>query len=100
MDQDLQKIVNEAQTVEALINSNPTGLSVLFDYYKKYLEDAFRDLKNVNLPDDTLKYRQLLYNEIERWVDLPNAIIQMGHNAIESTKDGTYNKRPVKEAVL
>lgn len=95
---DYQKFVDEAALIKEFMDKPPLAFQILMDKWKEIQSQALDDLKNPALPDDTLKHRQLLSNEIDRWVAMPEYLISLGLIAKEEEMNiANQNTRPQKE---
>ena len=68
------------------------GFKMLEDEYNSVKELAFSDLINEGLQDETLKERQIIYNQVCEWLEIPQNIIQQGKDAIEDEKKSKLEK--------
>lgn len=71
-----------------------TGVKILMREWEKVRDVKLADLSNEAIADDTLKARQVLFNEVKDWLDLPNRIIKMGEDAVAEDEE------PEKETVI
>jgi len=90
--------IQEAEAVKGL--TKHPGYKILLRKYNEVKDIAFDDLCNEALSDDSLKARQVIYNQICEWMYVPDLIIQDGDNAVAEMKvDETRPETKIKRAV-
>lgn len=90
--------IEEGQAVEGLLGH--TGFKVLLQGWQAIKHKALNDLTSEVLDDSTLKARQVIYNQISEWIDLPEKIIQRGVEAVAEQEDERIRKEhPIKRGI-
>ena len=88
----------EADTVKELLSHR--GFKILSQRWEQIKERALADLLNEAIADDSLKARQVIYNQICEWAELPKKIMQEGVNAVdELNEEGNRKEHFIKEDV-
>jgi len=81
-----QKFDNlDAMAVSELLRKPPKGFLVLQSVWERMELVALKDFSNPDLPESTLRYRQLQYNLVKRWRQIPEEIAS--DKDIDETKD-------------
>ena len=72
--------IEEASAISSLLKHS--GYKILLKYYNIIKEDAHKDILDPRIRDDTLVFRRDIYNQIDRWLNIPVNIIKVGEQAI------------------
>lgn len=92
--------ISDALAVKELLDLNHSGFVILKREWEKIKARKLADLTNEKIMDDSLKARQVLYNEVGEWIDLPMLIIKKGEVAIEEKKIEEERKdHPIKKNI-
>jgi hypothetical protein len=78
------KRIERAKVIEEIMTM--PGWAILKEEWEKIKQKAFIDLTNELLDDTTLKTRQIIYNQINEWIDLPETIINEGKQVLEQER--------------
>ena len=90
--------IEEAIAIKELMKRK--GFEILKKKWELIKEGAFADLRNETFGDETLKARQIVYNQICEWIDIPQAILNEGENAIqEEEEEDKRESHPIKKAI-
>jgi hypothetical protein len=90
--------IQDAEAVRDIVSKR--GFKVILDRYLAVKHNALADLTNEGLADDTLKARQVIYNQICEWINIPEEIIEEGKVAVEELKqDGDRKDTFIKGSV-
>jgi hypothetical protein len=95
MDELKDRRAERAKAVEELMASR--GWEILKEEWDKIKQRAFVDLTNELLDDETLKSRQVVFNQINEWSNLPKIIIEEGKQALAEQNQGFF--RAIKKNI-
>lgn len=92
--------MSDAIAIKDLLGLKHSGFVILRREWEKIKAEKLADLTNEKITDDSLKARQVLYNEVCEWIDLPALIVKRGEAAVEEEKDAKEIKdHPIKRAI-
>ena len=86
MSDKIDQTIKEANEVKRMIQHS-VGFKILQKRWENIKQQAFNDLINENFDDITIKARQVLYNQICEWIEIPRLIVKDGEDILRAKEE-------------